>query len=61
MDQMVGFFHETDSVVPEGMRLKHLQHFRAGPLNNGDACQKRPSDMEWNNGMLGRGRHQGLG
>jgi len=57
---MVGFFDEPVSVVPEGMRLKHLQHFRAGPLDDGDACEKRPSDMEWYNWMLGRGWERSL-
>ncbi len=51
---MVGFFDEPVSVVSEGMRLKHLQHFRAGPLDDGDACQKRRLDRERYNWMFGR-------
>lgn len=57
---MVGFFDEPVFVVSEGMRLKHLQHFRAGPLHDCDACQERRSDVERQNWMLGRGRKRNL-
>ena len=30
---MVGCFDESVSVVPEGMRLKHLKHFRTGAFH----------------------------
>ncbi|NNV31938.1 hypothetical protein GTA61_19160 [Roseobacter sp. HKCCD8831] len=46
--------------MSEGMRLKHLQHFRACALHDGDASQECGSDMEWHNWMLGRGRERSL-
>ncbi|MES0824961.1 hypothetical protein [Ruegeria sp. SCP11] len=57
---MVGFFDEPVSVVTEGMRLEHLQHFWTGALHNGDACQKGWTDVERQVWMLGRGRERSL-
>ncbi|WP_227272264.1 hypothetical protein [Roseobacter weihaiensis] len=57
---MVGFFDEPVFVLPEGMRLKHLQHFRTGALHDGDASQKCRSDVERQDWMLGGGRERSL-
>ncbi|WP_299864845.1 hypothetical protein [uncultured Roseobacter sp.] len=50
---MVSFFDEPVPVVPEGMRLKHLQQFRTGALHDGDASQERGSDVKQYDWMLG--------